>query len=120
VLDNFVISRYKVRPLVKPEISRTVPLGIYQEIYGFATDPNTNQADISAVVQVVRKGQSVQVVNSPVTAEELGTRYIDRLLVAKTLRIADLAPGEYVVRLTITDKIKHETTVSEAPLTIKE
>ena len=120
LLDNFVISRFKVRPLVKPEISRKIPLGIYQEIYDFATDPATHQPDISAVLQVFQKGQSTEILNSPVTAEELNVRYIDRLLFAKNLHTADLAPGEYVVRLTVTDRIKNEIIVSEAPVSLRD
>ncbi len=118
-LDNFVISRFKVRPLVKPEISSETPLGIYQEIYDFATDSNSQKPDIGAVLQVFRKGQGTEVLNSLVTAEEIGTRYAGRLLLAKTLRVSGLAPGEYIVRLTVTDNLRKETLATEAPLTLK-
>jgi len=120
ILDNFVISRYKVRPLVKPEISRKVPLGIYQEIYDFGTDPNTQQHDVGVVLQVFRRGQTAEVLNVAVTPDDLATRYIDRLLFAKTLRTEELPAGEYVVRLTVTDRIKNEKVVSEAAVTLKE
>jgi len=113
MLDNFVISRYKVRPLVKLEISRTVPLGLYQEVYGVSND-------VTAAVQVFRKAGGAEVLNVPVPAEDLSTRYNDRLLFAKTLHIADLQPGDYVVRLTFTDKDKNETAVSESPIKLKE
>jgi GWxTD domain-containing protein len=120
VLDNFVISRYKVRPLVKPEISRTTSLGIYQEIYAFEIDSQTNRPQMTALLQVFRKGQSAAVLNSPVSAEDLATRYIDRLLFAKVLQVSDLEPGEYIVRLSLTDNIRKETVVSEAPLLLKD
>jgi len=119
LLDNFVISQYKVRPLVKLEISRTMPLGIYQEIYEFATDANSGQPEITASVQIFKKGQAAEILNSSVSAQELSTRYIDRLLFAKTLRIPDLPPGEYIVRVTVSDRIKNERVVSESPLTLK-
>ncbi len=120
LLDNFVISRFRVRPLVKPEISRSAPLSIYQEVYGFATDPKTNQPEISAVVQVFKKGDAAAVLTVPATSEELSTRFIDRLLIAKTLRLPELSTGEYIVRLAVSDKLKNETSVSEAPLTLKD
>src|SRR5262249_55271829 len=118
--DNFVISRYKVRPLVEPEMSRTIALGIYQEIYDYATDPNTQQPNLSVVVQLFKKGQPAEILNSPVTAEEMKERYNDRLLFAKKLQFADLPLGEYIVRLTVSDKMKNETVVSEAPIRLKE
>lgn len=118
-LDNFVISRYKVRPLVKPEISTKTPLGIYQEIYDFGLDATTNQPNLSAELQIFQKGQSAEVLKISITAEDFSTRYIDRLLFAKTLETSRLAPGEYVVRLLVTDKIKNETVVSEAPIVVK-
>jgi len=118
-LDNFVISRYKVRPLVKPEISKASGLGIYQEIYDYSTNPDSHQPDVAAVLQVFRKGQTSEVLNSPVTADDLGTRFIDRMLFAKKLQISDLSPGEYIIRLTVTDRLKNETVVSESPVTLK-
>lgn len=119
-LDNFVISRYKVRPLVKPEISNKLPLGIYQEIYDFGLDPATNQPRLSAELQIFQKGQSTEFLKIPVRDEDLGARYIDRVLFAKTLQTADLRPGEYVVRLRVTDEIKKEIAVSEASVVVKE
>src|SRR5262245_31388451 len=119
-LDNFVISRYKVRPLVKQEISKASGLGIYQEIYDYSTNPDTHQPDVAAVLQVFRKGQSAEVLNSPVTSEDLGTRFIDRMLFAKKLQVSDLSSGEYIIRLTITDRLKKESVVSESAVTLKD
>ncbi len=120
LLDNFVISRYKVRPLVRPDVSRSAPLGVYLEIYDFSTDPVTHQPDISATLRIFRKGQGLEVINVPVTVEDLSTHYIDRLLFAKSVRVTDLSSGEYLVRFSVTDKIRKETVGIEAPVTIKD
>lgn len=118
-LDNFVINRYKVRPLVSDSLSRKSPLGVYLEIYGYATDPATLQPRIEGELQVLEKGPG-QILSIPLSLEDMSARYNDRILFVRSLDIKDFAPGTYTVRLRLTDKLKNDTLVIEKSATIRE
>ncbi|MBI4473207.1 MAG: GWxTD domain-containing protein [Acidobacteria bacterium] len=118
-LDNFVLSSYRVRPLVKSEISKSSLLGLYLEIYNFRTDPSTGQPDIEARLQLFQKGGGTHLLDIPISTEEMSIRYGNRILIAKNLDTRQFSEGEYVVRLRISDKIANEVTLAEAPLRLK-
>lgn len=118
-LDNFVINRYKVRPLVSDSLSRKTPLGVYLEIYGFGTDPASLQPDLEGELQVLEKGPG-QILSLPLSLADMSARYNDRILFARSLDIRDFAPGTYTVRLRLTDRLKKDTLVVEKTATIRE
>jgi hypothetical protein len=114
----FVIGASKVRPRLDDVFKREEKLGIYMKLYNMGTDETTHKPVGSVEYQVLKKGsnETIAVLNEDMA--ELPDASSSQVTVQKFLNLNTLTPGQYTLRLKITDKTKNQVLTPSADFTV--
>ena len=104
---QFVIGTTKVRPRLDETFQRAEKLGIYTQFYNFEPDEKTQKPNGTIEYELVKNGSNQKVFDF---SEEVAT--IDRasaaqVTVEKLLPLQNLEPGQYTLKMKVTDKNKN-------------
>ena len=115
---QFVIGRSKVRPRITSSFTRDEKMGIYIQLYNFGPDEKTQKPNGSIEYEVVKKGTNEKVFEftEPVTSVENSSAY--QVTVEKILPLKNLPPGDYTLRMKVTDKNRDQTLTPSASFTV--
>ena len=113
----FVVGTTKVRPRVSETFKRDEKMGIFMKLYNFQTDERSNKASGSIEYAVTKKGSDQKIFEfSEVVGEKTGTDFtVEKLLPLKTLE-----PGQYTLKMKVTDKLRNQTVTPSATFTVIE
>jgi GWxTD domain-containing protein len=115
---QFVIGDLKVRPRLDETFSRNEKLGIYMQLYNFQADEKTHKPNGTVEYEIVRKGSNDKVFDYSEDATKLPGS-ATQLTIDKLLPLKSLEPGQYTLRLRVTDKNRNETLTPSATFTVK-
>ena len=116
---QFVIGDTKVRPRLSETFRSDEGLGIYVQLYHFASDEKTHKPNGSVEYQISRNGTEEVVVDYTEEASALEGS-ASQVTVEKWLPLKSLAPGSYTMRLKVTDRNRDQTVTPLARFTIVE
>jgi GWxTD domain-containing protein len=110
---QFVIGSSKVRPRVGETYKRDETLGIYMQLYNFEPDEASMKVQGSVTYEIIRNGTNEKVVEF---TEDVNALYggASQKVIEKRLKLDGFAPGEYLLKLTITDANRNETLTPSA------
>lgn len=110
---QFVIGSSKVRPKVDETFKRADTLGIYMQIYNFEADETTKKPQGNVTYEIVRNGSNEKVLEftEDVSALSGGA---SQMVIEKKLKLDSLTPGEYTIRIKVTDQKRNETLTPSA------
>ncbi|HWQ55898.1 MAG TPA: GWxTD domain-containing protein [Bryobacteraceae bacterium] len=117
-MGQFVIGTSKVRPRVNDVFRRDEKLGIYMKIYNFEADEATHKPNGQIEYELTKNGSNEKVF---VFSEDLATMpnaSAAQVTVRKLLPLNTLAPGQYTLRLKITDKKRNQVLTPSAQFTV--
>ena len=114
---QFVIGASKVRPNMSTKFRRDQKLGIYLQIYNFQTDSLTHKADGEVQYEVVRNGTNEKIFDFSEDLTQL-TGGAAEMIIQKLLPLANFAPGDYTLKMKVTDKKRNETLTPTATFTV--
>jgi GWxTD domain-containing protein len=119
----FIIGGSKVRPQMSATFSHEgPPMGIYLQLYNFQPDEATKKPDGTIRYEVVKTGTNEDVIDyTEEVASMIGPKNpgsAAQLAVEYKLPLKDLAPGQYTLKLTVTDKKRNQTLTPSAPFTV--
>jgi GWxTD domain-containing protein len=114
---QFVIGASKVRPRVNTRFKRDEKVGIYLQIYNFETDALTHKPDGEVEYEVVKSGTNEKVFDFTEDLTKL-TGGASQMIVEKLLPLQDFAPGDYTLKMKVTDKKRNETLTPTATFTV--
>jgi GWxTD domain-containing protein len=103
---QFVIGDLKVRPAVDEKFRRDERMGIYMQVYNLGIDETTHKAD-ATIAYAIRRGDE-ELFNFSETNADLGETG-QQLTLEKLLSLSDLEPGDYDLKITVTDKVSQQT-----------
>jgi GWxTD domain-containing protein len=102
----FVIGGTKVRPSVNRTFTRDQKLGIYMQVYNLSLDAKTHKPSLDVEYELLKDGK-------PLLAQaEDQTQLKDasqQVTLEKIMPLSVLQPGEYTVRIKVTDNINKQT-----------
>ena len=114
----FVVGGKKVRPRVDETFKRDEKMGIYMKVYNLGSDENTHKPVGDVEYEIVKKGSNEKIASMK---EDLGTlpdASATQVTLEKFLNLKGLDPGQYTVRLRITDKTKNQVLTPSADFTV--
>ena len=114
----FVIGSWKVRPRVDDVFKRDEKMGIFLKLYNFAPDENTHKAAGQVQYEIVKNGSNEKVLDF---TEDLGERpdsSASQVTIQYFYPLNKLAPGQYTLRLKITDRTKNQVITPSAQFTV--
>ncbi len=117
-MGQFVIGTSKVRPRMGESFARNEKLGIYMKLYNFQPAEKSNKPDGTVEYEIVRTSDNSRVLEFAEDASGLEGS-ASQLTVEKLLPLANMEPGQYTLKVKVTDKLKNSTLTQSAQFSIK-
>jgi GWxTD domain-containing protein len=114
---QFVIGASKVRPRVNATFRRDEKVGIYLQIYNFEPDETTHKPTGEVEYEVTKNGTNEKVFDFTEDVSKL-TGGSAQMVVEKLLPLQNFAPGDYTLKMKVTDKNRNETLTPTATFTV--
>lgn len=114
---QFVIGTSKVRPRVGETFKQNEKMGIYLKLYNFQPDEKTAKPHGQIDYEIVKSSDQSKVLEFTEDLSGLEGS-ASQLTVEKLLPLQNLAPGQYTLRLKVTDKLKNQTLTQSAQFTV--
>ena len=113
----FVIGTSKVRPRVNETFSQSEKLGIYLQLYNFEPDEKTKKPEGTIEYVITRNGSNEKIFefSEEISAASGGA---SQVVIEKLLPLQTLAPGQYTLRMKVTDKKRNQTLTPSATFTV--
>ena len=110
----FVIGTSKVRPRIDDTFKRDEKMGIYLQLYNFDADEKTRKPDGTVEYEVVRTGDNTKIFEFTEELASMEGASASQTTIEKVLPLQNLEPGEYTIRMRVTDRLKNEVLTLEA------
>lgn len=110
---QFVIGASKVRPRINDTFKTNEKAGIYVQFYNFQPDEKTQKPHATVEYEVVKNGSNEKVFEFSEEVEKVAGASAQQYTVEKILPLQNFQPGDYTLRLKVTDKNKNSTITSE-------
>ncbi len=114
---QFVIGTSKVRPRVNGRFRRDDKLYIYMQLYNFQTDQATHKPDGEIQYEVIKNDTNEKVLDFSEDLTKL-TGGAAQMVLEKGLPLLNFAPGDYTLKIKVTDKKRNETLNPTATFTV--
>lgn len=114
----FVIGTSKVRPRLSEAFNRSEKMGIYLQLYNFQPDEKTNKPSGTIQYEVLKKADNSKVFEFAEDVEKLENASATQVTVEKVLPLQALEPGQYTLRMKVTDKLSNQTLTHAASFTV--
>jgi GWxTD domain-containing protein len=115
---QFVIGSSKVRPRVDEVFKRDEKLGIYMKVYNLTADDATHKPQGQVEYEVVKKGSNEKVADLTEDLAQLPDASGNQVTIQKMFNLNTLAPGQYTIRLKITDSNRNQVLTPSADFTV--
>jgi GWxTD domain-containing protein len=114
---QFVIGTSKVRPRLGDIFKRDEKLGIYLQVYNFEPDEKTKKADGTVEYVITKNGSNEKVFEYTEDLSAL-TGGASQMVIEKLLPLQSMEPGQYTLRMKVTDKKRNQTLTPSATFTV--
>lgn len=115
---QFVIGSTKVRPRVTESFKRDEKMGIYLKLYNFEADQKTHKPSGQIEYEVVKNGSNEKIFDFTEEVINLPDASASQVTIEKLLPLKALAPGQYTLKLKVTDKLRNQTLTPSAQFTV--
>jgi hypothetical protein len=115
---QFVIGTSKVRPRFSETFRRDEKMGIYWQLYNFTPDEKTQKPSGTIEYEVVKNGSNESVFQFSEEAGTLESASATQVTVEKVLPLKALQPGQYTLKMKVTDKISNTVLNQTAAFTV--
>jgi GWxTD domain-containing protein len=115
---QFVIGDSKVRPRLDGVFKRDEKLGIYLTAYNFEGDEKTHKPVGQVEYELVKNGSSDKIFDFAEDVTKIPNASSSQVTIEKLLPLKDLAPGQYTIRLRITDQNRNQVLTPSAQFTV--
>jgi GWxTD domain-containing protein len=114
----FVIGSSKVRPRLGEIFKREEKLGIYFQCYNFGTDETTHKPSGLVEYEVTKSGSNAKVIGYSEDLTQIPNASASEVIVQKLLPLKTLEPGQYTLRMKVTDKVRNQVLTNSAQFTV--
>jgi GWxTD domain-containing protein len=116
---QFVIGDTKVRPRMSDTFDRNEKLGIYTQFYNFSVDATTKKPNGSIEYDITKNGAKDPVLHYTEPVASIPGATASRVTVEKLLPLKTLEPGQYTLKMTVTDNGNNQVLAPTANFTVK-
>ena len=116
---QFVIGDTKVRPRLNDTFDRDEKLGIYTQFYNFSPDEKTNKPNGSIEYDITKSGAKDPVLHYTEAVISIPGASSQQVTVEKLLPLQSLEPGQYTLKMKVTDNNSNQVLTPSANFTVK-
>jgi hypothetical protein len=120
---SFIISNTYVRPRVTSNPAQPAPfhrsqsLNFWMQVYNLGLDEKSRQNNAKIDYQILDAATNKAVLDTTEASQTMGATS-DQLTIEKTLPLASLEPGKYIVKISVDDGVTHQQIAQSAPFTV--
>ncbi|MCX6592998.1 MAG: GWxTD domain-containing protein [Acidobacteria bacterium] len=115
---QFVIGSSKVRPRLSESFARDERMGIYMSLYNFEPDEKTQKPSGTIEYEVVKRDTNEKIFEFSEELASIAGASATQVTVEKLLPLKSLAPGQYTLKMKVTDKKRNQTLTPSANFTV--
>ena len=115
---QFVIGASKVRPRVTDTFRRDERLGIYVQLYNFGPDEKTQKPNGTIEYEIIKNGSNQKVFEYTEEVTAIPDASAQQVTVERLLPLKGLEPGQYTLKLKVTDKNRNQVLTPAATFTV--
>ncbi|MEP7353498.1 MAG: GWxTD domain-containing protein [Acidobacteriota bacterium] len=114
--EQFVIGSTKVRPKLDETFKKTDTMGIYMQLFNFQQNPETRKPEGTVEFEVIRNGSNESVIKTQPEDLTTLTGGASQMILEKKLKLdsVGLTPGDYTLKIKVTDSRRNETLTPSA------
>jgi hypothetical protein len=113
----FVIGSSKVRPRIGDTFKREEKLWIYCKFYNFSADDG-NKPMGQVQYEITKNGSNEKIIDYTEDVSQVPGASASQVTIEKGLPLTNLAPGQYTLRLKVTDKNRNQVLTPTAQFTV--
>jgi len=117
-MGQFVIGSSKVRPRIDDVFRRDEKLWIYLKLYNFGQNEDTHKPDGQVQYELVRNGSNEKIIDFTEDLSQFPDASASQITIERGYALKDLAPGQYTIRLKVTDKNRNQVLTPTAQFTV--
>ena len=115
---QFVIGTSKVRPKLDESFKQDDKLGLYLQVYNFSPDEKTKRPNASIEYEILKKGTNEKVLEFTEDVINMPGASLNQVTIEKVLSLKQMQPGQYTLRLKVTDKNSNQTLTPSTNFTV--
>jgi len=115
---QFVIGDSKVRPRMDDVFKHDEKMGIYLKLYNFGAEEGTHLPSGQVEYEVVKNGTNERIFNFTEDVGQIPGASTSQVTIEKLLPLNTLVPGQYTLRLKVTDKNRNQTLTPSVQFTV--
>jgi GWxTD domain-containing protein len=115
---QFIIGESKVRPRMDDVFKHEEKMGIYFKVYNLGADQATHKPAGSVEYELVRSGSNERIFDVTQDFNEIPDASASQMTIERFLPLKSLLPGQYTLRMKITDKNRNQTLTPSAKFTV--
>jgi GWxTD domain-containing protein len=121
---NFIIGNTYVRPRVSanattpPMFHRNQNLNFWMQVYNLGIDEKSKQNEAKITYEIIDTASNKMLLDTSEDSKKLGAN-LDQLTVEKSLPLASLQPGKYLVKIMVNDSVSKQEIAQSAPFTVE-
>jgi GWxTD domain-containing protein len=115
---QFVIGSSKVRPRVDDIFKHDEKMGIYLKLYNLEEDEATRKPTGHVEYEVTKNGSNEKIFDFTEEIAKIPGASASQVTIEKLLPLGTLAPGQYTIRLKVTDKNRNPVLTPSAQFTV--
>jgi len=115
---RFVVGDSKVRPRLTDTFRQDEKLGIYLQLYNFGPDEKTQKPNGTIEYEVVKNGSNEKIFDFTEEVAKVPQASAQQVTIEKLLPLQTLKPGQYTLKMKVTDKNRNQTLTPSATFTV--
>ena len=120
---SFIIGNTYVRPRVTTNpaspalFHRNQSLNFWMQVYNLGLDEKSKQNNAKISYEILNTDTNKSILDTQEDSKKLGASS-DQLTLEKTLPLASLVPGKYIVKISVNDDVTRQQIAQSAPFTV--
>lgn len=115
---QFVVGSSKVRPRLTDTFRQDEKLGIYLQLYNFGPDEKTQKPNGTIEYEVTKNGSNEKIFDFTEEVAKVPDASAQQVTIEKLLPLQSLKPGQYTLKMKVTDKNRNQTLTPSATFTV--
>jgi GWxTD domain-containing protein len=121
---NFIIGNTYIRPRVSVNavtpatFHRNQNLNFWMQVYNLGIDEKSKQNSAKITYEIIDTASNKTLLDTSEDSRKLGAN-LDQLTVEKSVPLASLLPGKYLVKVMVNDSVSKQEIAQSAPFTVE-
>lgn len=117
--NTYVRPRVTTNPAMPATFHRNQNLNFWMQVYNLGLDEKSKHNNATIDYQILNAATNKPILDTQEASEKLGASS-DQLTLEKTLPLASLEPGKYIVKISVDDDVTRQQIAESAPFTVEQ